>query len=59
MIDGLRKGGIWAKTTEIPKEPYMQYQRMIARYGLIDDVLPFEEMVTGRVSWVAGAEQVR
>lgn len=49
-IEGLRRRGVWPDSIEIPPDSYMRYQRMIADYGLIERMQPFERMVASRVA---------
>ena len=44
-IEGLRTRGVWPTSATITADSYIRYQQMIMRYGLIDELLPFGEMV--------------
>lgn len=45
-IARLRADGTWREDTTIPQEPFDNYQRIIADFGLIDRPFPFGDVVT-------------
>ena len=45
-IARLRADGVWREDTTIPQEPFDNYQRIIADFGLIERPFPFGDVVT-------------
>lgn len=44
-IGRLRAAGVWRPDTFIPEEPFNDYQKIIADFGLIDAPFPFDSVV--------------
>lgn len=50
-VAGLRRREVWPVSVSIAPEPYIRYEQMIMRYGLIDEMLPFDDMVMSTETW--------
>jgi len=49
-IGRLREWDVWADTIRVPEASFNRYQGMIARYGLINEPLPFTQVVSPDVA---------
>lgn len=45
-IARLRADGVWRQDTTIPRDPFDNYQRIIADFGLIERPFPFDDVVS-------------